>query len=100
MYVETRWPDNRMRSGRIARVRSSKTGRTLYLDGKTFEGLGMGEYRETETGESHWFSGPRRDGNDRKGVSSSVPIEIDEDVRREYWTEIRALPERSAEPRT
>jgi len=26
--------------------------------------------------------------------SGSFPIEIDEDVRREYWTDIRGLPDR------
>ena len=43
MYVERRWPNNRMKSGRIARVEFSKSGRTLYLDGKSFTALGMGE---------------------------------------------------------
>jgi hypothetical protein len=100
MYVERRWPDNRMRSGRIARVEFSKSGRTLYLDGKSFIALGMGEYMETESRESYWFSGPRKDGNDRKGTSRSVPIEIDEDVRVEYWTDIRRQPERVAERTT
>jgi hypothetical protein len=100
MYVETRWPNNRMRSGRIARVESSKSGRTLYLDGTSFIPLGMGEYMESESRESYWFSGPRKDGNDRKGTSGSVPIEIDEDVRVEYWTEVRGQPERVAERMT
>ncbi len=100
MYVETRWPDNRMMSGRIARVEYSKTGRTLYLDGTWFIPLGMGEYMESESRESYWFSGPRKDGNDRKGTSGSVPIEIDEDVRVEYWTEVRGQPERVAERMT
>ncbi len=27
----------------------------------------------------------------------SEPVEIDEDVREEYWTEIRGEPERTAE---
>jgi hypothetical protein len=97
MYVETRWPDNRMKSGRIASVESSKSGRTLYLDGTSFIPCGMGEYMESESRESYWFSGPRKDGNDRKGTSRSVPIEIDEDVLVEYWTEIRGQPERVAE---
>jgi hypothetical protein len=97
MYVETRWSDNRMKSGRIARVESSKSGRTLYLDGMSFIALGMGEYMQSESGESYWFSNPRKDGNDRKGRSGSVPIEIDDDVRVEYWTDIRGEPERVAE---
>ena len=100
MYVERRWPNNRMKSGRISRVEFSKSGRTLYLDGKSFTALGMGEYMETESRESYWFSGPRKDGNDRKGTSRSVPIEIDEDVRVEYWTDIRGQPERVAKRTT
>lgn len=100
MYVETRWPDNRIKSGRIGRVEFSRSGRTLYLDGKSFIALGMGEFMESESRESRWFSGPRKDGNDRKGMSRSVPIEIDEDVRVEYWTEIRRQPERAAERTT
>jgi hypothetical protein len=100
MYVETRWPDSRMKSGRVARVESSKSGRTLYLDGKSFIALGMGEYMESESRESYWFSGPRKDGHDRKGTSLSVPIKIDEDVRVEYWTDIRGQPARVAERTT
>ena len=100
MYVETRWRDNSMKSGRIARVELSKSGRTLYLNGKSFIALGMGEYMEDGSRESYWFSGPRKDGNDRKGVSLSVPIEIDEDVRVEYWTEIRGQPARVTERTT
>jgi hypothetical protein len=100
MNVETRWPDNRMKSGRIGRVEFSKSGRTLYLDGKSFIALGRGEYMESESHESYWLSGPRKDGNDRKGTSRSVPIEIDEDLRVEYWTDIRRQPERVAERMT
>jgi hypothetical protein len=54
----------------------------------------MGEYMESGSRESYWFSGPRKDGNDRKGTSRSVPIEIDGDVRVEHWTGIRQQPER------
>lgn len=100
MYVETRWPDNRMKSGRIARVQLSKTGRTLYLDGKSFIALGRGEFMESESHESCWFSAPRKDGNDRRGVSLSVPIEIDEDAREEYWTRIHGLADRADQPAT
>jgi hypothetical protein len=101
MYIESRRPDGRIKLGRIARVGFSKTGRTVYFDGRSFEAIGMGEYRDAESGESYWFSGPRKDGSDRKGNRpGSFPIEIDEDVRREYWTEIRGLPERANDPVT
>ena len=95
MYVEARGPDGRLRLARIARVRFSKSGRSIHLDAREFLGVGRGEYIDTETRETHWFSGPRKDGNDRGGNRpGSFPVEIDEDVRREYWTEIRGLPDR------
>jgi hypothetical protein len=72
-------------------VRSDCEGRVLEA-----RAHGRGEYIELESRDSSWFSGPRRDGNDRGGNRpGSVPIEIDEEVRREYWAEIRALPERA-----
>lgn len=96
MYVEARTPDGRLRLARIARVRFSKRWRSVYFEGREF--LSRGEYIDVETRETHWFSGPRKDGNDRGGTQAgSFPIEIDEDVRREYRTEIRGLPERAGE---
>jgi hypothetical protein len=100
MYVETGWPDNRMKSGRVARVDFSKSGRTLNLDRMSFIALGTVVYMEAESRDRYWFSGPRKDGNDRKGRSRSVPVEIDDDVRVEYWTDILQEPERAGERTT
>jgi hypothetical protein len=88
---------------RIGRVFFSRTGKTLYYQGRSFQSLkGRGfksNYVDTETGEPFWISGPRRDGADRL-YGERVPVEIDEDVREEYWVRIRGLPERCAERRT
>jgi hypothetical protein len=85
---------------RIGRVTFSKTGRTIYYQGKTFSSLsGRGfkaNYFDVGTGEDYWISGPRRDGNDRL-YGGGLPVVIDEDVREEYWTEIRRIPERALE---
>jgi hypothetical protein len=98
LYVEARRPDGRIRVARIARVEFSKSGRTIYHDGREFRAVGRGEYRDMDSGETYWFSGPRKDGNDRGGTrAGSFPIEIDEEVRREYWTDIRGEPERVAQ---
>jgi hypothetical protein len=98
MYIEARRPDGRIKYGRIARVEFSKTGRTIHYDGRAFHAVGRDEYIDSASGESYWFSGPRRDGNDRKANRpGNFPIEIDYDVRREYWTNIRGLPERATE---
>ena len=81
---------------RIGRVTFSRTGSTLHYGGKSFQSLkGSGfkaNYYCVETGEQYWISGPRRDGTDRL-YKSDWPVEIDEDVREEYWTEIRKWPE-------
>jgi hypothetical protein len=81
---------------RIGRVTFSRTGSTLHYGGKSFQSLkGSGfkaNYYCVETGEQYWISGPRRDGTDRL-YKSDWPVEIDEDVREEYWTEIRKRPE-------
>ena len=83
-------------SARIGRVTFSRTGATLHYGGKSFQSLkGSGfkaNYFDVETGEQYWISGPRRDGTDRL-YKSDWPVEIDEDVREEYWTEIRKKPE-------
>ncbi len=80
----------------IGRVRYSKSGSSIHYDGKTFETLrGTGfkaNYFDIETGEHYWISGPKKNGEDRL-YGERLPILIDEDVREEYWTEIRNEPE-------
>ena len=95
MYIE-RKAGNLTGTARIGRVTFSKTGKTLYYAGKSFLTLsGSGfksNYIDVETDEEYWISGCRRDGSDRL-YGERTPVEIDEDVREEYWTEIRKLPE-------
>ena len=49
--------------------------------------------RDVETGEEYWISGPKKDVTDRL-YGERVAVDIDDDVRDEYWTEIRRQPER------
>lgn len=96
MYIESK-SGGLTGPARIGRVAFSKTGRTLYYQGRSFQSLkGAGfkaNYFDTETSVQYWISGPRRDGADRL-YGEAVPVEIDEDVREEYWVSIRSLPER------
>ncbi len=96
MYIECKAGDL-AGSARIGRVTFSKTGRTLYYGGKKFQSLkGAGfksNYYDLESGEDYWISGPKKDGSDRLYGGRS-PIEIDDDVREEYWSSIRRLPGR------
>ena len=95
MYIENK-SEGLTGPARIGRVTFSKTGRTLYYQDKSYRSLkGRGlksNYYEVGTGDGFWISGRRKDGSDRL-YGERLPIEIDEDVREEYWSEIRQLPE-------
>lgn len=97
MYIEDK-SDELNGSARIGRVAFSKTGSTIYYQGKSFQSLkGHGfkaNYFEVETGEHYWISGPKKNGGDRL-YQSSLPVEINDDVREEYWHEIRQRPQNS-----
>jgi len=91
MYIE-RKAGSLTGPARIGRVTYSKSGRTLYYGGHRFQSLkGAGfksNYYDVDTGEDYWISGPKRNGGDAL-YGGRAPIQIDEDVREEYWTEIR-----------
>jgi hypothetical protein len=97
MYIESK-AESLNGPARIGRVTFSKTGKSIYYGGHLFhslKGSGAGlkaNYRNEQTGERYWISGPRRDGQDRLYVCN-IPVEIDEDAREEYWTAIRKKPE-------
>ena len=94
MYIELKAEPNG--PARIGRVEFSKTGRTLTYRGRSFQSLkgaaSKANYFDVESGEHYWISGPRKDGADRL-YASSKPVQIDDDVREEYWTVIRGQPE-------
>jgi hypothetical protein len=79
--------------GRIGRVRLSKAGRTIFygdLELASLRGRGYkANYIDLATNESYWVSGPRKDGQDTLYAGR---VEIDADVREEYWREVRRQP--------
>ena len=83
---------------RIGRVTFSKTRKSIYYRGRRFESLRgqsfQANYADSETHAQYWISGCKKRGGDRL---YSGTIEIDEDVREEYWTRIRGQPERKLE---
>lgn len=93
MYIE-RKAGSLTGPARIGRVTYSKTGATIHYGGREFRSLkGAGfkaNYYDVESGDEYWISGPRKDGSDAL-YATNVPPEIDEDVRREYWTQIRKM---------
>lgn len=93
MYIECKG-ESLNGHARIGRVTFSKTRLTIYYKGRSFcriQGF-KSNYRDGDTHEEYWISGPRRDGHDRL-YSSNIPVEIDEDVRDEYWMQIRKKPD-------
>ncbi|HEY5910861.1 MAG TPA: 1-deoxy-D-xylulose-5-phosphate synthase [Verrucomicrobiae bacterium] len=96
MYIE-RKAGGLTGEARIGRVRSNKTGRTLFYRDQVFRRIVGGgfksNYYDEATGEDYWISGCKRRGGDQL-YATNVPIEIDDDVRVEYWRDIRRMPER------
>jgi hypothetical protein len=100
MYIESK-SEGLSGRARIGRVSFSKTGATLRYCGLEFQSLkGAGfksNYFEVASGDRYWISGPRKDGQDRL-YPGGAPVEIDEDVREEYWSVVRGNPARKDEP--
>jgi len=102
MYIEDK-SEGLSGPARIGRVTFSKSGKSIRYKGKEFQSLkGRGfksNYFEIETGDEYWISGCRKDGADRL-YGERIPIDIDDDIREEYWREIRNESERKNEKTT
>jgi hypothetical protein len=92
MYIEDK-TEGMNGPARIGRVTLSKSGQSLHYAGRTFQRLGgqgsKANYFEVETGGHFWISGPRKDGLDRLYEGSTKPVEVDADVKDEYWKDVR-----------
>ena len=81
---------------RIGRVTFNRTGRTIFYKDQVFRRIVGGgfksNYFDATTREDYWISGCKRRGGDRM-YGSALPVEVDEDVRTEYWRDIRNMPE-------
>jgi hypothetical protein len=80
----------------IGYVTSSKTGRTLYFNGRGLmklkgqrRGASGGNYVDMETGESFWISGVKKNGKDRHWAGSGKVL-IEAAAVAEYLETIKA----------
>lgn len=93
MYIEYKG-EGIVGPARIGRVTFTRTGKSVYYKGRMFTTLsGRGfkaNYYDAETGEHYWISGCKKDGTD---ALYSTMVEIDDEVREEYWVQIRNKPE-------
>lgn len=94
MYIESKG-GGLTGPGRVGRVTFSKTGSTIYYQGRSFRRVRAFKhnYEEVATSQPYWISGPKRNGGDAL-YGGSLPVEIDEDVREEYWRDIRRQPQK------
>jgi hypothetical protein len=91
MYVESK-SGGLDGEGRIGWVELSRTRRTFHYKGRRLLKTKSGyKYNciDEETGEQYWLSGPRKDGADK--LYGGI-VQVDEDARVEYWTNIREQP--------
>src|SRR5678815_4254769 len=93
MYIEEKG-DDIVGSAKIGLVTYSRTSRSLEYKGRHSTSLGgrgfKANYRDAETGREYWISGCKKNGTD---ALYSTTVEIDDDVREEYWMKIRNKPE-------
>ena len=80
----------------IAYVEQSKTGRTVYFNGRGLmklkgqrRGAGGGNYVDMETGESFWVSGVKKNGEDRHWAGSGRVL-VEAAAVSEYLQTIKA----------
>lgn len=63
----------------IGMVAFSKSGRTLYFDGKAFRRAepagGIGNYYDIETSDEYWISGVKKNGTDRLSGNAIINVE-------------------------
>jgi len=94
MYIEDK-SNGLTGPGRVGRVRFSKSGKSVYYKGLTLQTLsGHGykaNYFDVATGAEYWVSGCKKRGGDR--LYRGGVVDIDDDVREEYWCRIRGLPQ-------
>jgi hypothetical protein len=78
----------------ITLVKFSKTGKSIYFRDKILQkyNAGCGNYIDTDSEDVYWVSGPKKNGQDRYQWAGEK-TKIDDDVREEYWIDIRNQPE-------
>lgn len=97
IYVELKTGHDDNGPAWIGFAGSSKSGATIYFNGKAFKSLkGSGfyaNYYEAESGDEYWISGVKKNGQDRHWAGSGK-VEIDEDAIAPYLElmELSALP--------
>ena len=87
MYIELKSDRSDRGPARIGWVTFSKSEKTIYYNGKSFQrapGGGIsGNYFDTESGDEYWISGVKKSGSNRH-PSGGGEVLIDEDAKDAY----------------
>lgn len=87
LFIEQRPEKGELAPAWIGRGALSKSGRTVYFNGKALkrlEGRAVdASHRCLETGEQYWIANVTKDGSDRQWVNSE-PVMVDAGVLEEY----------------
>ncbi|WP_300663685.1 hypothetical protein [Fluviicola sp.] len=71
----------------IGLISYSKSGKTIYFDGKAFQRIGsdriLGNYYDIESGKEYWISGVKKDMSDRHRFGSGK-VMVEERIVAEY----------------
>ena len=86
-YIELKSNFNHDGPAWIGLVSYSKSGKTLYFDGKAFQRIGSdrkrGNYYDIESGEEYWISGVKKNQNDRHTFGGGK-IFVEKRILNEY----------------
>ena len=96
MYIEAKDGINTFHAC-IGKITFSKSGKSLYykdIELHSLNGSGWKSNYADQEGRHYWVSGCRKDGNDGH---YKTDVFVDENIRTEYWTEIRKMPERAGQ---
>lgn len=96
-YVESKLSGNDSGPAWIGKVQLSRSGRTVYFNGKAFKRskrVVKGNHYDIETGECYWISGIKKNGEDRHWAGSGK-ITIESSVVDEY---LRIIDEERLDP--
>lgn len=90
-YIELKSGFSDNGSAWIGFAEFSKTGRTIYFNGKAFKNSNAGgisgNYYDIETGEEYWISGIKKNGKDRHWAGGGK-IMIDKNVVEDYLSKV------------
>lgn len=90
-YIELKSGFSHIGPAWIGLVSYSKSGRTIYFDGKAFRRIGAdrmkGNFYDIETGEEYWISGVKKNQQDRH-IYGNGKIQVEKRILTEYLKSI------------